>query len=264
MPTIPAQQPHQARHVAESFGADPERYDRARPSYPTAMVERIVAGIPGRRIVDVGIGTGIAAGQFRAAACHVRGVEVDPRMAQLARERGFAVDVAAFEDWDPAGRVFDAIVSGQTWHWIDPVAGPAKAADALRAGGRLAVFWNVAQPSPELAERFAAVYRRVMPDLPFQPWSKPALDVYGSIFIQAADGIRAARAFSEPAQWRFDWDRIYSRDEWLDQLPTHGGHSQIPPAQLEQILAGMGAAVDAVGGSFTMPYATVVVTAVRA
>jgi SAM-dependent methyltransferase len=258
MPTI---RPHQARQVAESFGADAERYDRARPSYPAAMVERIVAEIPGRDIVDVGIGTGLAAQQFRAAACQVRGVEVDPRMARLARARGFAVDVAAFEQWDPAGGVFDGVVSGQTWHWIDPVAGAAKAAGALRPGGRLVVFWNVPQPAPELAESFAAVYRRVMPDLPFQPWSTPALDVYGSILATAADGIRAAGAFAEPEQWRCDWARTYSRDEWLDQLPTHGGHSQIPAAQLEEILAGIGAAV---GDSFTMPYATVVVSAARA
>jgi hypothetical protein len=25
--------------------------------------------------------------------------------------------VAAFETWDAAGRTFDAIVAGQTWHW---------------------------------------------------------------------------------------------------------------------------------------------------
>ncbi len=49
--------------MAESFGADAERYDRVRPHYPQAMVERIVVASPGRNILDVGIGTGIAARQ---------------------------------------------------------------------------------------------------------------------------------------------------------------------------------------------------------
>ncbi|MEV0460360.1 hypothetical protein [Catellatospora methionotrophica] len=46
MPTLPRQQPpsapepHLHRQVAESFGTDPERYDRARPRYPDALVER--------------------------------------------------------------------------------------------------------------------------------------------------------------------------------------------------------------------------------
>jgi len=46
-------------------------------------------------------------------------------------------------------------------------------------------------------------------------------------------------------------------------VPTAGGHSQIPPAKLTELLAGIGAAIDAVGGSFTMHYLTVAVTAAR-
>ena len=37
------QEAHQAKQVAESFGADPERYDRTRPRYPESMVKRILA-----------------------------------------------------------------------------------------------------------------------------------------------------------------------------------------------------------------------------
>jgi hypothetical protein len=72
-----------------------------------------------------------------------------------------------------------------------------------------------------------------------------------------------AGAFGESEQWRFDWGRSYTRDEWLDQLPTFGGHSQFPSARLEELLVGVGAAIDAVGGSFTMRYTAVVVTATR-
>jgi len=36
---------------------------------------------------------------------------------------------------------------------------------------------------------------------------------------------------------------------------------QDPPAKLDELLAGIGAAVDAAGGGFTMRYTTVVVTA---
>ncbi|WP_425586126.1 hypothetical protein [Streptomyces sannanensis] len=71
------------------------------------------------------------------------------------------------------------------------------------------------------------------------------------------------RAYGDPEQWRFDWERSYARDEWLDQLPTTGGHAQLPPAKLEEVVAGIGAAVDAFGGSFTIRYTAVVVTAER-
>lgn len=116
-------EPHQRRQVAESFGADAERYDRARPSYPGALVERIVAASPGSEVLDVGCGTGIAARQFQAAGSRVLGVDPDARMAELARQGGIDVEVTKFEAWDPAGREFDAVIAGQAWHWVDPAAG---------------------------------------------------------------------------------------------------------------------------------------------
>jgi SAM-dependent methyltransferase len=157
--------------------------------------------------------------------------------------------------------VFDAVVSGQTWHWVDPVAGAAKAASALRPGGRLAVFWNVAQPPPDLAESFGDVYRRALPDS--LPAFAPAAAGYSPFTDRAVDGIRQSGAFGEHEQWEFDWTRTYTRDEWLDQLPTSGATTLLPPEKLAEVLASVGAVVDAAGGSFTMTYTAVVVTAAR-
>ena len=154
-------EPHRARQVAESFGADAERYDRARPRYPDAMVDAIVAASPGADVLDVGCGTGIAARQFQALGCRVLGVDPDARMAGLARRFGVEAEVAKFEDWDPADREFDAAIAGQAWHWVDPVAGAAKAAQVLRPGGRLALFWNSFRPPADVNEAFAEVYQRV-------------------------------------------------------------------------------------------------------
>jgi len=259
----PDSEPHQRRQVAESFGTDAERYDRARPPYPDALVEAIIAASPGRDVLDVGCGTGIAARQFQAADCTVLGVEPDARMAAFARRSGVEVEVATFEAWDSAGREFDAVIAGQAWHWVDPVAGAIRAGQALRPGGLLSVFWNAARLPPDLGEAFAAVYRGVDTGLPFTPSARPLLDAYLTMCGKAADGMRQAGTFGEPAQWRFDWDRPYTRDEWLELVPTFGGHSQIPPAKLAELLAGIGTAIDAAGGCFTTHYATLAVTAAR-
>jgi SAM-dependent methyltransferase len=272
MPTIPSAagplpgaQPHQHRQVAESFGTDAERYDRARPSYPGALVERIAAASPGPSVLDVGCGTGIAARLFRAAGCTVLGVDPDARMAELARRSGIEAEVARFEDWESAGQEFDAVIAAQAWHWVDPVAGAAKAAQVLRPDGRLAVFWNAFQPPPDLRAAFADVYRQVQPGLPFETWTRPIVEAYETMCGMAADGIRqgGAGAFGDPEQWRYDWDRSYTRDEWLELVPTTGGHSQIPPAKLAELLARLGAVIDAAGGGFTVHYTTLAVTAAR-
>jgi SAM-dependent methyltransferase len=230
-------------------------------------VDRIVASSPGPDFLDVGAGTGIDARQFQAAGAEVLGIDPDARMADYARRTGVEVEVATIEAWDPAGRDFDAVVAGQAWHWVDPVAGAAKAAQVLRPGGRLAVFWNVFQPPAEAAEAFAAVHDRVLPgSLASGAYRREAsaLDLYSPILAKTADGMRAAGAFSDPQQWRYDWDRSYSRDEWLDVLPTQGLYTQLPPDTLAELLAGTGAAIDALGGGFTMAYTTVAVTAARA
>ena len=256
-------EPHRAREAAESFGTDPGRYDRTRPRYPDELVDRVIAASPGRKVLDVGTGTGVSARPFQARGCQVLGVEVDPRMAEFARSRGLEVEVAKFEEWDPAGRTFDAVIAGQAWHWVDPEAGASKVSKLLPQGSLFAVFWNVFQPPPELSEAFAAVYERVLPGSPFSHGTKTGLGGYSALFDKAADGVRATGAFGEPDRWRSDWEQSYTKDEWLDQVPTFGGHSNFPPYVLEQLLAGIGEAIDAAGGGFKMGYATVAVTALR-
>jgi SAM-dependent methyltransferase len=272
-----------ARRTAESFGADAPRYDQARPGYPEELVARIVAAHPGPDaldatgasrvseasrapdVLDIGCGTGIAARQFQAAGCAVLGVEPDARMADFARARGLQVEVASFEGWRSAGRVFDAVVAAQSWHWVDPTIGATKAAQVLRPGGRLAIFGHVYEPPAEVAEPFAAALRRAVPDSPFngQPARRP-LDLYRAAYTKFADSIRETNQFGAPEQWQFDWERSYTREEWLDLLPTTGGLTGLRPGRLAEVLAAVGDAIDALGGRFTMRYTTLAVTAVRA
>jgi SAM-dependent methyltransferase len=271
MPTAPGKQPearpqalHQARAVAESFGNDAEGYDRARPGYPDALVARIVAGSPGLEVLDVGCGTGIAARQFQAAGCTVLGVEPDARMAGFARGRGLPVEVATFEAWDPDGRRFDTVIAAQSWHWVDPAAGYAKAAEVLRPGGRLAIFSHVYEPPAEVAKPFAAAFRRVVPDSPFgNLQDRRPVELYESMYAKFGDKIRETGHFLEPEQWRFDWEQSYTRDQWLALLPTTGGMTRLRPDQLAEILGEVGTAMDALGGTITMPYTTLAASAAR-
>jgi len=269
--TIPPQpgsfapsEPHHARQVAESFGSEAERYDRTRPSYPKAMVDAILAASPGPDFLDVGTGTGISARPFLQEGCRLLGVEPDERMADFARRSGLEVEIARFEDWGPAGRTFDVVIAGQAWHWVDPILGASKAANVLRPGGRIALFWNAMSFPPDFAESSSAVYRHVVPDFPFfQSGAPGGVASYAPLFDKAIGGIRQTGAFDEPAQWQFDWQRAYTRDEWLEQVPTFGGHTQIPPEKLADLLTGIGDVLDTRGGSFTMGYTAVVITTTR-
>ncbi|HTW98296.1 MAG TPA: class I SAM-dependent methyltransferase, partial [Acidimicrobiales bacterium] len=157
---------HTERHRAESFGEDAELYDEARPGYPAAMIADLTGGAH-LEVLDVGCATGKAGSALSGAGCTVLGVEIDERMAAVARSKGLEVEVGSFESWEAAGRSFDLVVCGQAWHWLDPAIAPVRAASVLRQGGRLAPFWNFRDPieDPEEAALISAIYEREAPRL---------------------------------------------------------------------------------------------------
>ncbi|MFE7504954.1 class I SAM-dependent methyltransferase [Promicromonospora sp. NPDC057488] len=293
---------HLHRGAAEGFGAAAERYDRSRPVTPRAVADAVLGylgdgnrlgddggpddaadaadtadGTPATaaapappRLLDVGIGTGLSALPFRAAGAEVLGVEVDERMAAVARARGLDVQVARFEDWDPAGRRFDAVVSGMTWHWVDPVAGAAQAARALRDRGVLAVFWHAADLPPSLRSALHGLYSRELAGTPGAGMYAPgrsAAQGYEAMLDRAEAGLTEAGGFGTPQRWRHAWERRYTVEEWLDQVPTSGGFGRLPEPVRRAVLAGVRSALEqdeaVTDGAFTVRHTTVLLAARR-
>jgi SAM-dependent methyltransferase len=255
---------------SQSFGSEAERYDRARPPYPTDLVDRVVrtaATGTGRApdVLDVGCGTGIAARQLRAAGCTVLGVEPDDRMAAFARRTGVTVETAAFETWDPAGRTFDALVAAQSWHWVDASAGPPKAARVLRPGGLFVALWHVFAAPEAVSQAFADAFRRVLPDAPFQLPATPAqaIATYEAGCARTADALLATGAFACAEQWSADWDHTCTTGDYLDFLRTTGSLTPLPRDAVDVVVDSVGKAVDAMGGSFTTRHRTLAVAVVR-
>lgn len=248
------------RARAESFGGVARLYDRARPTYPAELMDALLWDGP-RRVLDVGCGTGIAGALFAARGCEVTGVEVDPRMAAVARTKGLGVEVESFEEWDDRGRRFELLISAQAWHWIEPRAGVAKAAAVLPAGGRIACFWNLGDPPAHLRERLGPVYDRLGPQL------ASLSVVLGNSRRRGEDTVAALddSGLFEPAHTRcFGWSRRYTTDEWLQLITTHSDHQALGQDRLEALRDAVGAEIDAIGGSFDYRYETVLVTATRA
>lgn len=259
---------HGDRQRAESFGADAERYDRSRPTYPPELIDEVLGPSPeGMRVLDVGCGTGIAAQLMVERGAEVLGIEPDERMAALARRRGVEVEISSFESWDSAGRVFDRITAGQSWHWIDPVAGAEQAASLLRSGGRLCVFWNIAEMPGDLEAAVADVYRRLAPGVDdystLVGCSRTDTAFFKARYQAPLDGFSGCRELSHATLDRFVWRMAYTRDEWLDQLPTHSDHAAMAARDRDRLLAEIGRVVDRYGGSFEMTYNTWLISAIR-
>ena len=198
---------HADRRRAGSFGEVAEQYDRVRPEYPVELVDTLLAGGP-RTVLDVGCGTGISSRLFIARGCAVVGLEPDPRMAEVARRRGVEVESGTIEEWEAGARRFDLLTAGQSWHWVDPLRGAAKAAAVLRPGGRIGLFWNQAHPDPSIRPVLDAVYARHAPELSRRSVLLGRRDP--SLYESGAQSLRATSAFSDVSVVVFGHDVDYA------------------------------------------------------
>ena len=247
---------HEDRRRAGSFGDDAAQYDRARPTYPSELIDDVVAGAV-TDVVDVGCGTGRVARLLADRGCRVTGVEPDERMAAVARDNGVDVETATFEEWDDRGRRFEALTSGQAWHWVDPERGVTKAAHVLRSGGRLAVFWNLARHSDDVAAAIRSVYEPRRPDLLDNTVAlgTAQLDTRGDV-----KPFEGSEEFVDVEPREYTWQREQKLEEWLDELPTHSSHRLLEPVVLSELTDALAAALPPV---LTVTYRTMAVFATR-
>ncbi|QKT06003.1 class I SAM-dependent methyltransferase [Gordonia sp. X0973] len=153
---------HLDRQRADSFGSRALAYDALRPRYPSELVGYLAAA-PGIRVLDVGSGTGILARQLAEAGADVLAVEPDPRMARVARDHGITVEESTFEEWEDAGRRFDLVTFGQSFHWVDPQRALPKVRTILAPGGALILTWNRVKPIRPTTEALTAINSTVFP-----------------------------------------------------------------------------------------------------
>ena len=239
-----------------SFNEDAANYDRWRPGYPDGVFEEIVrySGIgPGKRALEIGIGTGQATGPILKTGCAVTAVELGEKLAAYSKEKfrefpNLKVQILPFEDYEEPDGSFDLIYSATAFHWIPEKIGFPKVYRLLKNGGTLALWWNRPLPAgpEELSREIQQVYDRYRPEIARKP-EEDKTSVYRKIRETVL-----FHGFTEPEFRLFRAERTLNADGYVQLLNTYSDHRTASPEMKEAFESGIRQAILNHGGRITL------------
>lgn len=146
------------------FSPRAELYARARPSYPAAAIDHILASVRAHpRVLDLGAGTGIGTALLRTRGAQVVAVEPGLEMT-LASQRRWSAVCAHAESLPFRDASADLITAFTAFHWFQPEPALREMRRVLRGGGRLALVWNDWDLRDPFTAEFVALMRSAAPN----------------------------------------------------------------------------------------------------
>jgi SAM-dependent methyltransferase len=235
-----------------TFDEIAELYDQFRPGYPRQLVDDVLwlSGVPEQgRVLEIGCGTGKASVLFAERGFRMTCLEPMPNMAGIA-ERNLAsfanarVEVSTFEAWQGETSAWDLVLAAQSFHFIDPAVGLAKAASALRAGGALVIFLNdPVRGDSKVEQRIQEAYARHAPALAHLPSESGP-----------EDRIDKTGLFGTVVMARYPWSTVYTAADYMGLMETQSPHRLLPREQRAALLEAIHDAITDHGGSITVNY----------
>lgn len=225
-------------HLRATFDGVARGYAGVRPSYPSVLVTDVLefADVaPGRRVLEVGCGTGQASRLFAERGYPMLLIDVGANMIEVAREELMQFpDVefrcCAFEDCR-LEETFPLLISATAFHWIDPERRFALAYEALVDGGTLAVFSNRHVNRVGFFEEVQEVYSSVAPELVRKRVSENERG--------RARTLPGENLFSDDETRVYPWEARYSATDYLRLLGSYSDHIALPDATRNALFEGV-------------------------
>jgi SAM-dependent methyltransferase len=234
---------------AASFDREAALYERARPGYPDAAVDWLLAPREGRpplgRVLDLGAGTGKLTASIRARGVDAIAVDPSDRMLEQLRAAvpGVETLVGTAERIPLPDESVDAVFAAQAWHWVDEERALPEVARVLKPGGELGLVWNTRDD-------------RV-------PWVRRLTEVMGASAAETAmqSDTVIGGPFGATSQTVVDWERPMTPDELIELALSRSYLITATPERRDAVIAGIRellASDPALAGRdvFPMPYRT--------
>jgi SAM-dependent methyltransferase len=241
-------------------------YHEVRPGYPDVIIDAIVelAGLPaGGRILEIGCGTGQITRPFARRGYAFLALELGPALAALAAEHlrpypQVHVVPVAFEDWPVEPEAFDLVLSAQAFHWIDPGFGLARAAEALKPQGAIALAWHLDRSeNTDFYQATRPLYERFLPS----DTQREHVDPLEQRAMGYHDALSQSHAFARLTTIRHLWQRQYTGPQFLKLLQTFSNHQTLPEPAKAQFFRGIEVELARFGNLVTRHYETLLLVA---
>ena len=245
-----------------TFDAVADLYATARRPYPEVVVDDVVrlAGLArDSAVVEIGCGTGQATLPLAARGLRIVCVELGSRLAEIAR-RSLAdypqVEVvnADFEQWAAPRHDYDAVVSFNAFHWIDPARRYQLTARLLRPHGSLA-FVEPRHVVPAGGDPFFHDMQEDYRAVGFAGDGEPGPPEDVPDFRAE---IEASGLFEDIVVRRHLFTRAYTADEYIALMQTASDHRLLPDDVRDELLRRMRRRIDTrPGGTVEMTHLAV-------
>ena len=230
------------------FATGAGAYERGRPDYPAAAVDRIVdeAGLaPGRTVLDLAAGTGKLTRALVPTGAAVLAVEPSADMRSIFRQAvpGVPVVGGTAEAVPLADATVDAVVVAQAFHWFRPQVALGEMARVLVGGGTLALVWNERDGSDPVMAELGRLSR----------WARCRPYPAGMDFGPVID---ASGRYGAVTRMLVDYEETVDAGALVDQVASRSYVQVMYEPERRDLLASIGRFAATLGDRVVMKYRT--------
>jgi SAM-dependent methyltransferase len=233
--------------LAQGFDAVANVYERGRPKYPPAVIDRLAAELeigPGDRILDLAAGTGKLTRALLDFGLDVVAVEPQESLRRLLsdvigaeRVREGTAEAIPLEDGSVA-----AVTVADGFHWFEPEDALAEIARVLRPSGGLALLacavdWGGASWAHEVGTAIVEL-RGEHPLFDGPSWQ---------------ESVKAAGGWTEPREIQLTFTLQSDTEQVIDYIASMSWMAAMPEQRRVDTLARVGAIIRAVGSPSELP-----------
>ena len=247
-----------AENFERNFDNAAAEYEKSRPNYVSGIYDDIFRYkriSPDSRVLEIGMGTGIARKPVLDTECRFTGIEPGGHLIALAREKfqgcgNFTSYCQTLQDFECPDETFDLIYAATAFHWIPEEYGYRRVCSLLKNGGAFARFAYHAGPDKgrsALTDEIQKLYCRYMHQ------EDPPAEYSDQNAKELADRM-TAYGFRDTAYKLYHTTKDFTADEYMALLRTYPDHMKLDPEDRKQLFSGIYHAIERNGGTMTVYY----------